>query len=118
MSEDMVRGALVAARDYLRRCANPEVTYGYFPGGDPRDFTPDEESCRPDEIARWKEACAAWERGEKPDPGGPHIPLEGGCGHITMAYYGIGTYSIRDADAEDVLDQIDAALAALTGSTE
>lgn len=43
-----------------------EPCYGFFIGGDPRNFTPDTESCTPEEIALHKEHCAAWERGERP----------------------------------------------------
>lgn len=83
--------------------------YGYYPGGDPRHFHPDEECCTPAEIAAHKAACEAWERGETPDPGGPHLPLteeniakyapsvvvkHGAGGHITVAHYGIGTYDL------------------------
>ncbi len=135
MTEDIVMGALVAARDYLREAANPMPTYGYYPGGtDPRDFHPDSECCTPAEMAAHKAACEAWERGERPDPGGPHLPLGGDLpadavavlkvigsggdvvgGHVTVAHYGIGTHSYRDEDAEDVLDQIEAAISALSG---
>lgn len=38
--------------------------YGVFPGGDPRDFRPDEETNSPDQIQAWKDECAAWDRGE------------------------------------------------------
>ena len=31
--------------------------YGGFPGGDPKRFFPDEESCFPEEIERWQKAC-------------------------------------------------------------
>ena len=31
--------------------------YGYFYGGDPNNFTPDDEVCTPAEITRWEEAC-------------------------------------------------------------
>jgi hypothetical protein len=121
----IIEGALVAARDYLRTAANPEVTYGYYPGGtDPRDFTPDGEVCTPVEIASHKAACEAWERGERPDPCGPHGPLPpemraaGKEGWTTTAFYGMGTYAYRDEDAEDVLDQVEAALAALNGGND
>lgn len=67
--------------------------YGYYPGGDPRNFSPDPESCTAAEVARWKAACAAWERGETPDPGGPHIPIENG--HLTVGHYGIGIYDVE-----------------------
>jgi hypothetical protein len=36
------------------------LVYGFPPaGGDPRRFTPDEESCLPEEIAAWKAAIAS-----------------------------------------------------------
>lgn len=41
-----------------------ETVYGLFPGGDPRRFSPDEESCTPEEIARWEAACAAANQAE------------------------------------------------------
>lgn len=41
------------------------VQYGFFCGGDPRYFTPDEESCLPEEIQRWNEACAMWDRADE-----------------------------------------------------
>jgi len=73
--------------------------YGFFCGGDPRHFTPDEESCSPEEIAAWNEACAMWDRADR-----EKLTLkaeEGSCRsvyndkgelslHITMARYGIG----------------------------
>ncbi len=46
MTEDIIAGALVAARDYLRLAQNDGTTYGYYPGGDPRDFSPDSECAR------------------------------------------------------------------------
>lgn len=76
---------------------------------DPRHFHPDEECCSPAEIAAHRAACEAWERGETPDPGGPHLPITeeniakyapsvivkaGACGHITVAHYGIGSYTM------------------------
>lgn len=113
------RSALLAAQDYLRRCASPEPTYGYFPGGDPRDFSPDEESCTEAEIAAWKDACAAWERGERPVCEAHRHEIVGDeAGKIIASIsfagaFGLGVYSIRDVEAEDVLEQIGAALAEL-----
>jgi len=85
--------------------------YGYYPGGDPRNFFPDYECCLPAEIERHRAACEAWDRGETPDPGGPHISrdakpehpesvmavVEGsdGAGHQTVAHYGMGTYTFE-----------------------
>jgi hypothetical protein len=102
--------------DALRRIADDirrygeDVGYGYYPGGDPRDFHPDPECCSTEEYGRWQEACAAWERGETPDPGGPHKHFEGG--HVTVAHYGLGTYTMRDETlsrlAQDLDDLTDA----------
>lgn len=39
--------------------------YGAFQGGDPRDFTPDESSCKPEELAAWRAACAEWDAGNE-----------------------------------------------------
>lgn len=116
MTEDIVHGALIAAREYLLQAANPHVTYGYFPGGDPRDFDPDPECCTEEEMARHKAACEEWERGERTEHERHHhkaMTLTDGR-EVIASYpgaFGLGTYSIRDEEAEDVLDQICAALA-------
>lgn len=118
MSADRLERALAALRialPILAEAARPDTTYGYYPGGDPRDFVPDEECCTPEELARHREACEAWARGETPDPGGPHVPLDqptsvepsaavvgpGGRGWKTVAHYGLGTYTIQDDTAVD-----------------
>lgn len=71
--------------------------YGFFPGGDPRNYKPDEESCRPEEIEAWEAACARWDAGDETDEGasGKAIDLPGGgvalaCGHR----FGIGVYTL------------------------
>lgn len=112
----IVEGALIAARDYLRRCAQSEPTYGYYPGGDPRDFSPDPECCTPEELAAHKEACEAWERGERPQHEAHHHTAHSVGENKVMVVshagaFGIGVYSMRDEEAEDVLEQVDAALA-------
>ena len=43
--------------------AHREQVYGTFMGGDPRNFAPDEDDNSPEEIARWKAACADFEAG-------------------------------------------------------
>jgi hypothetical protein len=71
------------------------TSYGGYYGGDPRKFHPDEECCKPEEIAAWKAACAAWDRGETPDPRtGPCQP-----GKPCERPYGIGV-TVHD-DEED-----------------
>lgn len=118
----IIEGALIAARDYLRQAANPDVTYGYFHGGDPRDFCPDGEVCTPAEMAAHKAACEAWERGERPEyERHRHEVTEVGATTVVTSYagsFGMGTYQMRDEEAEDVLDQVEAALALLLPSEE
>lgn len=55
---------LRAIAERLREQEASEVGYGYFPGGDPRDFSPDEESCTEKEIAAWKRACELVDQGK------------------------------------------------------
>jgi hypothetical protein len=52
-------------RDEADACA---CSYGYFLGGDPRQFAPDEECCTPEEIARWQALCAEWDAGRQTEP--------------------------------------------------
>lgn len=75
-----------------------EKTYGWFPGGnyDPRRFEPDRDVCKPAEIAAWRNACEAWNRGKRPEvfsPGhqedGPHAGSFAGG-----SPFGMGTYEI------------------------
>lgn len=86
------------------KCPTPHVEsgYGFFAGGDPRDFSPDGESCTPKEIANHKAACALWNeaagRGETPEPEKcPSGWLYDEAGkpimHVLRAPYGIGVYS-------------------------
>jgi len=49
-------------------CHRAGWEYGTFLGGDPRRFRPDPEASTIDERYRWIEACAAWDRGERPEP--------------------------------------------------
>lgn len=69
----------------------PEITYGPFPGGDPRNFTPDEECCTPVEIAAWKAACAEWEAGTGTDAG-PGCSTFGDGSVWLGTGFGVGTH--------------------------
>lgn len=77
-----------------------EFGYGYFPGGDPRNFTPDRECCSPGEIEAWERDCAAWEKGEQ-----IHSVKFGreysrdGKSSIHFSGYGIGTYTLEGLNA-------------------
>ena len=68
-----------------------EITYGNFPGGDPRNFTPDEESCYPEEIEAWKIACREWDEGRGVDRG-PGCQFLGDGSVVTGTGFGVGTY--------------------------
>ena len=74
------------------------IGYGLYNPADPREFTPDFESCTEKELARWKEDCRKTEAGE---------PIE----HAGPTGWGIGTYVIRDAKMAEVRDRIKQALA-------
>lgn len=82
-----------------------DTGYGYFPGGDPRAFTPDHESCTAEEVQRWKDDCARAERGEPPNNWTPH------CGG--RAGYGVGTYTMLDEDLQSDCDRLGRAIAQL-----
>lgn len=101
------------------------VGYGNFPGGDPRDFSPDPECATDAEIERHRKDCEAWERGEQihreisvslaagePLPTNFTSALMGpGGGHAHLENYGLGTYAVRDTElmklAQDLDDFID-----------
>lgn len=40
-----------------------DITYGTFPGGDPRMFAPDEAIASWSQKLRWERACEEWNRG-------------------------------------------------------
>jgi hypothetical protein len=64
--------------------------YGFFHGGDPREFHPDYESCSPQEIADHKAACEAADRDEPK----ASLPCESGWVapgvHVLRSSFGIG----------------------------
>jgi len=115
--------ALAAVVEAMQEIAKEESGgYGYYLGGDPRKFCPDEESCTPQELAAHKEACEKWNeaeaKGEKmePDPCGsgwisPSV-------HVTRSAYGLGSYTLpTDAArmAQAALSALDAAVAREVG---
>lgn len=81
------------------KCPHPyiETVYGFFHGGDPRDFHPDREECSPDEIENHRLACevaeAQAEGRELPCPSGYIYDANGDwIAHVLRAPFGIGTY--------------------------
>jgi hypothetical protein len=123
--------ALRRVADDVRHDADTAV-YGYFCGGDPRLFTPDFEVCSAEELEAHKTACAAWDRGECEDVGGPRQPLteddiavlremtgrDIAGGTKTIAHYGMGMQVFADATllklAQDLDDWIDRARQVVT----
>jgi hypothetical protein len=83
-----------------------ELMYGFFPGGDPRKFRPDVDSCTPEEIEAHRVACerANWADAYRHGKGSNaaanlecpshHLYDTDGawCGHVTIAPFGIGSY--------------------------
>jgi hypothetical protein len=91
-----------------------ESVYGFYHGQDPRTFSPDGESCTPEELARHKEACDALNRGETiaPDSSGcHHAEIGGNSAILCSTTMGVGAYEVvmtddgdyvRDATYEDL----------------
>ncbi len=79
------------------------IGYGFFPGGDPRNFTPDEELCTPQEIEAHRSACEAMDKGGVIDAPSGCIILPGGV-FLNISRFGMGTYSIDDDDDEDEIE--------------
>ncbi len=76
--------------------------YGAFPGGDPRNFEPDEDCSTEEERKAHKEACDAWSRGECPDVKPAHEmhhTPDGGFVHIEWVRFGLGSYSLTPCPA-------------------
>jgi hypothetical protein len=64
--------------------------YGTFPGGDPRDFTPDPDCALPEELRNHAEACR-----RAKEEGGVDLPAAGRAyarGFAEFSMFGYGTY--------------------------
>ncbi len=74
--------------------------YGFFPGGDPRQFNPDEEMDSPQELENHRLACEAWDKGDQQ-------VIQSGCmvmpdGSIrNISHFGLGTYWREDDECPD-----------------
>jgi len=80
-TDGTVLGLLKRARDLLDVEADGQ-SYGYFLGGDPRNFTPDHDCSTEAERACHAADCAAWDRGE-------HASSPNGCEVMTAADAGV-----------------------------
>lgn len=110
-------GNLRAALTFFEEWAEQDG-YGAFPGGDPRLFTPDDgyAAATDEQRARWREACAAWDRGERPNLGGSvEEKSDGQIAFVSNGIFGHGTIRWRNEGMVRVRDGLRAALADPTG---
>jgi hypothetical protein len=85
-----------------------ESFYGYFTGGDPRQFHPDAEECSPEELANHKRACEeanALESGRNLECPSGWITWEGGGIHVLNAPFGIGVGTIEIETSFEELEE-------------
>lgn len=87
--------------------------YGFYRSANPNNFSPDPESCSPEEIANHRLACKAYDEGSYRDDYGdgwvsPNL-------HITKAPWGIGSYS---DEFPELAERCKFARAALTSATK
>lgn len=79
-----------------------EGCYGFPCVEDPHDFTPDEESCTPEEIAFWEDAKKRWAAGERDVRGLRCQSIRNADGelmaHMTMTSWGIGVNMVEMDD--------------------
>ena len=129
-----LRALLAECRPYVESQSDYGPSYGYFLGGDPRNFTVDPECSTDAEKAQHAADCAAWERGEETAPivvhaeidttrsiarqikGADAVVLERDAegdvtgGHVTRAGYGLGTNAmVPEPVAIALLARIDGA---------
>lgn len=95
-----------------------QSSYGFFYGGDPNNFTPDEDATD-EERARWKHDCAAFKNGEQgPTPsscglneeaftstrkGGKTVTVDPGQALVTKSFYGTGI-NLKPSEANIIAD--------------
>jgi len=81
-----------------------ETVYGFFCGGDPRNFHPDYQDCTPTEVENHKRARALWDeaeaRGETPTPEACPSGWITPDVHVLCAPYGIGVQVFEFVDEE------------------
>lgn len=109
--------ALELSLPYLEACAEEQTGYGFFPGGDPRKFHPDEESNSAEEIAAHKAACEAMDAGTSKGetPACQHLATEAGVAHVNTGKFGMGSYTYEDTGAVAARDAARAAIAKARG---
>lgn len=82
-------------------CPQPHIesVYGYFSGGDPRDFFPDAGDCTPEELENHRMACIEATKYEAKRrlecPSYFLVDDEGWRAHVLKAPFGIGVQNIK-----------------------
>ena len=115
LSDDEV-DTMRAIAERLRANADcVDSVYGFFPGGDPRDFTPDPEASTEEERRNHKRACELFEAGKITTVDGRHhfpvVNVSGEVvGHVTHAAFGLGVYNVGDRDMDRAANELDALL--------
>jgi hypothetical protein len=96
---DRIEAALRACLEWIELNAE-DVSYGFFPGGDPREFHPDPESSTEEEREAHRLACEAAESGEKTNesPACQWLVSEDGqsAAVVTHGKFGLGTYTVSE----------------------
>lgn len=81
-----------------------EAVYGFPCVENPHDFTPDAESCKPEEIAFWEDAKRRWDAGERDVRGNRCQSTYDDDGnllmHVTRTSWGIGVNMVDMGDDE------------------
>ncbi len=120
MSADLVE-TIGELRELLVDIRNESEStgYGFFPGGDPRTFTPDGESSTAEERAAHAEDCARADRGEPPQTDTRCRALRADDGtttvRVTPGGYGLGVYTLEDPQAKDWADRLERCVQQLEG---
>ena len=86
-----------------------ETIYGFFHGGDPREFRPDRECCSPKEIEAHQKACELFDAAEAAGVPLPDLECESGYQtlsdgsvvHVLKSSFGIGTYEMDMPETEE-----------------
>jgi hypothetical protein len=86
-----------------------ETIYGFFHGGDPREFVPDTESCSEKEISAHRKACELFNAAEAAGLALPGLDCESGwetlpdgtARHVLKSSFGIGTYQMDVPETEE-----------------
>lgn len=111
-----VRDAIREAHRFIESRAD-ESGYGYARPANPHDFSPDRECCTDEEIAAHKAACEAFDAGLY-----VHDSWDGWNAdhtiHVLKAPWGVGSYTIRDAWAQECLTKLQALDAAVAEMIE